>query len=189
MVHKKHLSSCFTVALLAGIPVTGSAETLKMETKMESSAAMNSKTDFVDGAGASKDHTTLVAAIKAADLATTLKGAGPFTVFAPTNAAFGKLPSGTVEDLLKPANKAALSGILTYHVVSGRVMAADLVAAITANKGNYKFKTVNGETLTASKSGNSVVITDAKGKQANVTATDMNESNGVMHVIDAVLMP
>jgi uncharacterized surface protein with fasciclin (FAS1) repeats len=146
-------------------------------------------TDIVDVAIGSKDHTTLVAALKAADLVTTLKGKGPFTVFAPTNAAFDKLPAGTVETLLKPENKAALVKILTYHVVSGNLKAADVLAAIKKNKGKAVIKTLQGENLTASLEGEKVILTDAKGLKATVTATDLSGSNGVIHVIDTVVMP
>ncbi len=145
--------------------------------------------DVVDIAISSKDHTTLVAAVKAADLVTTLKGKGPFTVFAPTNTAFGNLPKGTVENLLKPEQKKALTGILTYHVVAGNLDAATVVAAIKEGKGKAVLTTVNGEKLTASLDGKKVILTDAKGGKATVTATDLKGSNGVIHVIDAVLMP
>jgi len=147
------------------------------------------KTDVVDIAISSKDHTTLVAAVQAADLVATLKGKGPFTVFAPTNAAFGKLPNGTVESLLKPESKATLAGILTYHVVAGNIDAAAVLAAIEKGKGKAVLTTVNGEKLTASLDGKNVVLTDAKGGKATVTAVDLKGSNGVVHVIDAVLLP
>jgi uncharacterized surface protein with fasciclin (FAS1) repeats len=145
--------------------------------------------DVVDIAISSKDHTTLVTAVKAADLVTTLKGKGPFTVFAPTNAAFGKLPAGTVESLLKPESKAALSGILTYHVVAGNLDAAAVVAAIKNGKGKAELTTVNGAKLTARLDGDKVILTDAKGGKSTVTATDLKGSNGAVHVIDTVLMP
>ena len=147
------------------------------------------KTDVVDIAISSKDHTTLVAAVQAADLVATLKGKGPFTVFAPTNTAFGKLPNGTVESLLKPESKATLAGILTYHVVAGNIDAAAVLAAIEKGKGKAVLTTVNGEKLTASLDGKNVVLTDAKGGKATVTAVDLKGSNGVVHVIDAVLLP
>lgn len=147
------------------------------------------KTDIVDIAISSKDHTTLVAAVQAADLVATLKGKGPFTVFAPTNAAFGKLPNGTVESLLKPESKATLAGILTYHVVAGNIDAAAVLAAIEKGKGKAVLTTVNGEKLTASLDGKNVVLIDAKGGKATVTAVDLKGSNGVVHVIDAVLLP
>ena len=142
------------------------------------------KSDVVDVAISSKDHTTLVAAVKAADLVGTLKGAGPFTVFAPTNAAFDKLPKGTVDGLLKPESKKALSGILTYHVVAGNLDAAAVVAAIKKGNGKAEVTTVNGAKLTASLKGDKVILTDAKGGISTVTATDLKGSNGVIHVID-----
>ena len=145
--------------------------------------------DVVDIAMASKDHTTLVAAVKAADLVGTLKSEGPFTVFAPTNAAFDKLPKGTVDGLLKPESKAALSGILTYHVVAGNLDATAVVAAIKAGKGKAVLTTVNGAKLTATLKGDNVILTDSKGGAAMVIATDLKGSNGVVHVIDTVLMP
>jgi uncharacterized surface protein with fasciclin (FAS1) repeats len=147
------------------------------------------KSDVVDIAISSKDHTTLVAAVKAADLVDTLKGAGPFTVFAPTNAAFDKLPKETVDGLLKPESKKALSGILTYHVVAGNLDAAAVVAAIKKGNGKAVVTTVNGAKLTASLKGDKVILTDAKGGISTVTATDLKGSNGVIHVIDTVLMP
>jgi len=145
--------------------------------------------DVVDIAISSKDHTTLVAAVQAADLVSTLKGAGPFTVFAPTNAAFDKLPAGTVESLLKPESKAALAGILTYHVVAGNLDAAAVVAAIKKGKGKAVVTTVNGASLTASLEGDKVILTDAKGGKSTVVATDLKGSNGVIHVIDTVVLP
>ena len=151
--------------------------------------ANEQNTDIVDVAIGSKNHTTLVAALTAADLVTTLKGKGPFTVFAPTNAAFDKLPAGTVETLLKSENKADLVKILTYHVVSGNLKAADVLAAIKKNKGKVVMKTLHGEDLTASLDGKNVILTDAKGLKATITATDLNGSNGVIHVIDTVVMP
>ena len=151
--------------------------------------AFAQKSDVVDIAISSKDHTTLVAALKAADLVGTLKGAGPFTVFAPTNAAFDKLPKGTVDGLLKPESKKALSGILTYHVVAGNLDAAAVVAAIKKGNGKAEVTTVNGAKLTASLKGDKVILTDAKGGISTVTATDLKGSNGVIHVIDTVLMP
>jgi len=143
----------------------------------------------VDVAVGSADHTTLVAAVKAAGLVDTLAGKGPFTVFAPTNAAFAKLPAGTVDNLLKPANKGALTGILTYHVVAGRVMAADVASLIKKGGGKAVVKTVNGQSLTASVSGGNVILTDAKGGRATVTGTDLKAGNGVVHVIDSVVLP
>lgn len=143
----------------------------------------------VDVAISSKAHTTLVAAVKAADLVTTLQGAGPFTVFAPTNEAFGKLPAGTVDNLLKPESKATLSKILTYHVVAGNLDAAAVLKAIKAGRGKVTLKTVSGGKLTASLRDGKVILTDEKGGFATVTATDLKADNGVVHVIDTVLMP
>ena len=145
--------------------------------------------DIVDVAAGSPAHTTLVAAVKAAGLVETLKGKGPFTVFAPTNDAFGKLPAGTVETLLKPENKAALTGILTYHGVAGKLDAKAVGAAIKAGGGKAELTTVAGGKLTASVENGKVKITDAKGNSAYVTAADLNASNGVIHVIDSVLLP
>lgn len=144
--------------------------------------------NVVEVAVGSKDHTTLVAAVKAAGLVKTLSGKGPFTVFAPTNAAFEKLPKGTVESLLEPKNLKTLQGILTYHVIAGKLDSKGLVAAIKAGKGKAVLTTVQGAKLTASLKGKNVIITDEKGGVATVTAVDLNASNGVIHVIDAVLM-
>jgi uncharacterized surface protein with fasciclin (FAS1) repeats len=137
----------------------------------------------------SKDHTTLVAAVKAAGLVDTLSSPGPFTVFAPTNAAFAKLPAGTVDTLLKPENKGTLTAVLTYHVVAGRVTSTDLVKKIKAGKGKAVLTTVQGEPLTASLMGRNVILTDAKGGKSKVTIADVMQSNGVIHVVDTVLMP
>ena len=138
---------------------------------------------------ASPEHTTLVAAVKAADLAATLSGAGPFTVFAPTNAAFARLPDGTVETLLRPENKAQLQNVLTYHVVAGKVTAGELIGLIRSGGGNAALTTVAGGTLTARLDGQKVVLTDATGGTATVTATDLKGSNGIIHVTDAVSLP
>ena len=144
---------------------------------------------IVDVAVGSSAHTTLVAAVKAADLVATLQSAGPFTVFAPTNDAFAKLPAGTVETLLKPENKAMLAKILTYHVVAGNLNAAAVVDAIKGANNAFSIKTVSGGTLVASIQGGKVVLTDEKGGVATVVATDLNASNGVIHVIDSVVLP
>jgi len=153
-----------------------------------SASAQKTKT-VVDVAVGSKAHTTLVAAVKAAGLVETLQGAGPFTVFAPTNEAFAKLPKGTVESLLKPENKATLTKILTYHVVAGNLDAAAVLAAIKAGNGKVTVKTVSGGSLTASLKNGKVILTDEKGGTATVTATDLKAGNGVIHVIDGVVMP
>ncbi len=151
------------------------------------SIAQKTKT-VVENAIASKDHTTLVAAIKAADLVATLSGAGPFTVFAPTNAAFKNLPAGALDMLLKPENKSKLSAILTYHVVSGNLDSKAIVAAIKKGNGKATLTTVQGGKLVGSIDGKDVVLTDEKGNKAKVTAVDIASSNGVIHVIDAVVM-
>lgn len=154
-----------------------------------SSVAFGQAKDVVDIAIGSPDHTTLVAAVKAADLVTTLKGKGPFTVFAPTNAAFDKLPAGTVTNLLKPENKAQLAKILTYHVVAGNLDAAAVVAAIKAGNGKAVVTTVSGGKLTVTLDKEKVKLTDESGNAAYVTAADLKGSNGVVHVIDAVVLP
>ena len=152
-------------------------------------APMYATRNIVENAVNSADHTTLVGAVKAAGLAETLSGPGPFTVFAPTNAAFAKLPAGTVDTLLKPENKAMLQGVLTYHVVPGRMTAADLMAAIRAGGGRATLTTVQGGTLTASMMGDMVMLTDAKGGMAHVTQANVMQSNGVIHVTDSVSLP
>jgi uncharacterized surface protein with fasciclin (FAS1) repeats len=150
--------------------------------------AMGEK-NIVEIAVGSKDHSTLVAALKAADLVTTLNGKGPFTVFAPTNAAFDKIPADALANLLKPENKAILAGILTYHVVAGNIDAATLTGLIKKSKGVAVVKTVNGQELKASIENGKVVLTDAKGGKATVIVADLKASNGVIHVTDAVSMP
>jgi uncharacterized surface protein with fasciclin (FAS1) repeats len=150
--------------------------------------AMGEKT-IVEIAVGSKDHTTLVAALKAADLVTTLSGKGPFTVFAPTNAAFAKIPADALANLLKPENKATLAGILTYHVVAGNIDATTLTNLIKKSNGTAVVKTVNGQELKASIENGKVVLTDAKGGKATVIVADLKGSNGVIHVTDAVSMP
>lgn len=158
-------------------------------TPMVGGAAMYPTKTIVQNASTASNLTTLVAAVKAADLVDTLSGPGPFTVFAPTNDAFSKLPAGTVDTLLKPENKGQLSAVLTYHVVAGRVSARELLAKIKAGHGTATLTTVQGGTLTARKSGAGVTITDAKGDVAHVTTADVFQSNGVVHVIDTVLLP
>lgn len=152
-------------------------------------AAM-AKGTIVDKAASLPNFSTLVAAVTAADLVGTLSGPGPFTVFAPDNAAFAKLPAGTVDTLVQPANKAALTRILTYHVVAGRIMASDVVNAVKAGGGRAVLTTVAGEKLTAMyDSHGALVLVDAKGGQSKITATDITQSNGVIHAIDTVVMP
>ena len=153
-------------------------------------AAMDATLDIVANASAAPNLSTLVAAVKAADLVATLQGAGPFTVFAPTDDAFAKLPAGTVDGLLQPDKKADLAGLLTYHVVAGNVDAAALVQQIEAGGGSATLTTVQGATLTATPDGaGGITLTDAKGGTAKVTTADVRQSNGVVHVIDSVLMP
>jgi uncharacterized surface protein with fasciclin (FAS1) repeats len=152
-------------------------------------AAMYPSKNIVENAVNSKEHTTLVAAVKAAGLVETLQSAGPFTVFAPTNAAFDKLPEGTVGTLVKPENKATLTKILTYHVVAGKFDSKAIAAAIKAGGGTAEFKTVAGGTLKASMKGNKLMLWDEKGGMSTVTIKDVYQSNGVIHVIDTVVMP
>jgi len=159
------------------------------QTKMVGGAEMSPSKNIIENAVNSKDYTTLVAAVKAADLVETLSSDGPFTVFAPTNAAFGNLPEGTVETLLKPENKKQLQTVLTYHVIAGNFSASDVVAAIKKGNGKAELKTVSGGMVTAMLDGKSVKIKDSKGNVATVTIADVNQSNGVIHVIDTVLLP
>ncbi len=152
-------------------------------------ATVSAQKTVVDVAVGSKNHTTLVAAVKAADLVATLQSAGPFTVFAPVNAAFEKLPAGTVPTLLKPENKATLTKVLTYHVVAGNIDAAAVVKAIKDGNGKAVLTTVSGGTLTASIVDGKVILTDENGGTATVTATDLKAGNGIVHVIDGVVLP
>jgi uncharacterized surface protein with fasciclin (FAS1) repeats len=156
---------------------------------MVGGAPMFKSKDIVDNAVNSADHTTLVAAVKAAGLVETLKGKGPFTVFAPTNSAFGKLPNGTVDTLLRAENKGALTNVLTYHVLAGRFDSNAIAKKIKAGNGKAWLKAVNGGTLTAWMEGNTLVLTDEKGGQSRVTIANVYQSNGVIHVIDSVLLP
>jgi len=162
---------------------------MKEKTVMVGGAAMYPSKNIIENAINSKDHTTLVAAVKAAELVDVLKGEGPFTVFAPTNEAFDKLPNGTVETLLKPENKKTLQTVLTTHVVSGKWNAKDILKLIKKGNGKAKIKTVSGAILTAWLKGNDVYITDENGNSAKVTIADVNQSNGVIHVIDTVVLP
>ena len=159
------------------------------KTVMVGGAEMYPSKNIIENAVNSKDHTTLVAAVKAAGLVETLQGTGPFTVFAPTNEAFDKLPAGTVETLLKPENKGSLTTVLTYHVVAGRYSSADIMKAIKSGNGKAEWKTVQGGTLTAMMSGKEVVLKDEQGNTSKVTIADVNQSNGVIHVVDHVVMP
>lgn len=169
--------------------VAGNASAQKMNgNPMVGGAAMYKTKDIVDNAVNSKDHTTLVAAVKAAGLVDTLKSKGPFTVFAPTNAAFEALPAGTVDTLLKPENKTMLQNILKYHVVAGRMDSKAIMKAIKKGNGKAVLTTVEGSALTAVMNGNTLVLTDEKGGKSTVTIADVGQSNGVIHVVDTVLM-
>ncbi len=176
------------LSLVALIALSGSA--LAQETpKMVGGAPMFRSRNIVENAMRSKDHTTLVAAVKAAGLVDTLRMQGPFTVFAPTNSAFDKLPNGTVSTLVRPENKSTLTGILTYHVVPGRITAQDLVSRIRQGGGVTMLKTVQGQTLSVMQSDSRLIITDQKGDRSKVTIPDVLQSNGVIHVVDTVLLP
>lgn len=179
-------------AALAAAPLAARAQTAQLTpgTVMVGGQAMYPSKDIVDNAVNSADHTTLVAAVKAAGLVETLKGKGPFTVFAPTNEAFAALPAGTVDNLVKPENKAALTKVLTYHVVAGNMDAAAIERAIRAGGGRAALKTVSGGTLTAMMNGpRNIVLRDEKGNVAEISTYDVRQSNGVIHVVDTVLMP
>jgi len=187
MLKAKQLAAALMIAgMAAGVAAPAGA---RGTTKMVRGAVMYPTKTIVENAANSKNHTTLVAAVKAAGLVDTLSGAGPFTVFAPTNDAFAKLPAGTVDTLLKPENKAALVTVLTYHVVAGKFLTKELLAKIKAGHGSATLTTMQGGVLTAKKSGSGVTITDAKGDVANVTIADVDQSNGVIHVIDTMLLP
>ena len=177
----------FTAVALAAILCAAAIPA--MAEVMVGGAPMYANKDIVDNAVNSKDHTTLVAAVKAAGLVPTLKGAGPFTVFAPTNEAFAALPAGTVDTLLKPENKPALTKVLTYHVVSGKMDSAALAKAIDAGGGKATLTEVSGGTLTATRSGSTIMLTDESGGMAHVTIADVAQSNGMIHVVDKVLLP
>ena len=178
-----------TSVFIAGVPALAGSSQRAPRTVMVGGAAMLPTRNIVENAVNSADHTTLVAAVKAAGLVETLSGPGPFTVFAPTNAAFAKLPAGTVENLVKPEQKAALTKILTYHVVPGSVTAAQLMRMIRTGRGKAELTTVSGGKLTARMNGRGVVLVDEMGGRARVTQTDVMQSNGVIHVTDTVSMP
>ncbi len=175
-------------ATLNGVSYTASADP-KEKTVMVGGASMYPSKNIVENAMNSKDHTTLVAAVKAAGLVETLQSSGPFTVFAPTNAAFNALPSGTVEGLLKPEMKGKLTAVLTYHVVSGNLDSKELMKLIKKGGGKAMLKTVQGEDLTVRMKGNGISVTDRQGGTAMVTIKDVYQSNGVIHVVNKVLMP
>src|SRR5260221_7219085 len=180
---KKLIISALALVAIAIAPNTYA------QTKMVGGAAMYPTKNIVQNAVNSKDHTTLVAAVKAAGLVDTLQGPGPFTVFAPTNKAFGKLPKGTVDTLLKPENKQKLTNVLTYHVVAGRYSANDLMNAAKRDGGQTKLKTAEGEELTIAASGNTLTVWDSKGGRSTITIRNVFQSNGVIHVVDSVLLP
>jgi uncharacterized surface protein with fasciclin (FAS1) repeats len=179
---KKAITFALLTAVIAGTAAAQNPVTV-------GGAPMYANKNIIENAVNSKDHTTLVAAVKAAGLVDTLQGTGPFTVFAPVNAAFAALPAGTVDNLLKPENKGTLTTVLTYHVVPGRLDSQSLMRMIKEGKGKAALKTVQGAELWAMMSGDALTITDAKGGTGKVTITNVNQSNGVIHVIDKVLMP
>jgi uncharacterized surface protein with fasciclin (FAS1) repeats len=184
------IAAAAAIALAAGAAASVSAATMSEKTVNVGGAPMYPSKNIIQNAVNSKDHTTLVAAVKAAGLVDTLQGPGPFTVFAPTNEAFAKLPAGTVDNLLKPENKATLVKVLTYHVVPGRMTAVSLMKAVKDGEGAAKLKTVAGEDIWVKQAGpGKLTITDSKGDVAMVTIADVMQSNGVIHVIDTVLLP
>lgn len=178
----------FTRMSAAGVALALTASTAFAQVTV-GGAPMYPDKDIIDNAVHSKDHTTLVSAVKAAGLVETLKGPGPFTVFAPTNASFEALPAGTVDKLLQPSSKAMLTQVLTYHVVPGKLDAAALGKQIDAGGGKARLKTASGGTLTAMRAGGGITVTDDKGGVARVTTADVIQSNGVIHVVDKVLLP
>lgn len=184
MNSKRIISFVFVLTFFATISMAQKEKTIEV-----GGAAMYPSKDIVDNAVNSKDHTTLVAAVKAAGLVETLKSEGPFTVFAPNNAAFDKLPEGTVETLLKPENKTMLTSILTYHVVAGNVSSKDLAKLIKKGQGKAILKTVAGGTLIASKEAKNIIITDEKGGKSTVLIADVFQKNGVIHTTNAVSLP
>ena len=189
--HKITLAGLAVAALTitTAMSVPSFAQQMKEQTVTVGGAPMYPSKNIVQNAVNSKDHTTLVAAVKAAGLVDTLQSPGPFTVFAPTNAAFGKLPAGTVDTLLKPENKQTLTNVLTYHVVPGRLSAKDLMDKVKANGGKAMFKTVEGKDITVSMKDGKLWVWDAKGGSAQITIQNVNQSNGVIHVVDTVLLP
>ncbi len=188
----KRIKNLFMLASVALISTAASAQMSKIsneKTVMVGGAAMYPSKNIIQNAVNSKDHTTLVAAVKAAGLVETLEGAGPFTVFAPTNEAFAKLPAGTVDNLLKPENKKMLQTVLTYHVISGRLSAADLAAKIKAGGGTASIATVAGPNLMFKMKGNKIWVMDTSGNKGYISISNVNQSNGVIHVINTVMVP
>ena len=190
-IHKITLAGFALAALTVttAMTVPSFAQQMKEQTVTVGGAPMYPSKNIVQNAVNSKDHTTLVAAVKAAGLVDTLQSPGPFTVFAPTNDAFAKLPAGTVDTLLKPENKKTLTNVLTYHVVAGRMSAKDLMEKAKANGGKAMLKTVEGADLTVAIKDGKLWIVDAKGDTAQITIQNVNQSNGVIHVVDTVLLP
>ncbi len=187
---KKLGLAVFAMIIAFGFGISNAAaQEMKSDNPMVGGAAMYKNKDIVDNAVNSKDHTTLVAAVKAAGLVDTLKSKGPFTVFAPTNAAFEKLPAGTVDTLLKPENKATLTKVLTYHVVAGNYDSKAIMKAIKKGNGMATLTTVAGGKLMAKMDGSALVLTDEKGGTSRVTIADVRQSNGVIHVVDTVVLP
>jgi len=187
------ISGIFACAMMLGVLAGGASAQdgmgMKSDNPMVGGAPMFKTKNIIENAVNSKDHTTLVAAVQAAGLVDTLKSKGPFTVFAPTNAAFDKLPAGTVDTLLKPENKATLTKVLTYHVVAGNMDSKSIAKAIKKGNGKAEFTTVAGGKLWAAMEGDTLVLTDEKGGKSMVTIADVRQSNGVIHVIDTVVMP
>lgn len=183
------VSIAMVLAIMFGADTAPAQMMAGSDNPMVGGAAMYRTKDIIDNAVNSKDHTTLVAAVKAAGLVDTLKGKGPFTVFAPVNSAFDALPAGTVEMLLKPENKAMLAKVLTYHVVAGNMDSKAIAKAIKKGRGRAELTTAAGGSLWASMDGGTLVLTDEKGGKSRVTIADVRQSNGVIHVIDSVLMP
>jgi uncharacterized surface protein with fasciclin (FAS1) repeats len=182
--------SAAAIAVAASVATVPVYAQMSEKTVTVGGAPMYPSKNIIQNAVNSKDHTTLVAAVKAAGLVDTLSGPGPFTVFAPTNAAFAKLPAGTVDTLLKPENKGTLTKVLTYHVVAGRMTAVQLMKAVKDGEGEAHLKTVEGDSITVKQAGpGKLTVTDDKGGVATITIADVLQSNGVIHVIDAVLMP
>ena len=188
-IHKAALAGAALAFAFGTTIFVPTLTTAKEMTKMVGGAAMYPSKNIVQNAVNSKDHTTLVAAVKAAGLVKTLESKGPFTVFAPTNEAFSELPAGTVDTLLKPENKKMLAGILTYHVIPGRLTAKDLIAKVKAGNGKAEIKTVEGDKLTFEYQGAKLTVTDEKGDTADITIANVMQSNGVIHVIDKVMLP
>ncbi|WP_405571222.1 fasciclin domain-containing protein [Winogradskyella sp. Asnod2-B02-A] len=189
MKTKTFISTLLLTVALLFVTTTIAQSKMKKDTKIVGGAEMYPSKDIVSNAVNSKDHTTLVAAVKAAELVETLQGDGPFTVFAPNNAAFDKLPNGTVATLLKQENKEKLQAVLTYHVLAGKYSGKDIMKAIKKGGGKASFKTVNGSMITAMMDGKALVLIDNAGNKSTVTIADVNQSNGVIHVVDTVVLP